>query len=232
MAYVLTCQDGSGSSNYLYNTDALKMGIRPVQDKTQVESVDLGLGVEWASMNLGANQVQEAGELYCMDTTLPQKIWGEDWRLPTHSEMSDLVNKCSWSKSTISGVAVYKITGPNGNSIYLPATGRANYEPDIDYTSKVEKKDEGYYWTSTVLRGMAYALTCQNGQCICDYMYNAEMLKLGIRPVKDIKHDISRVYSPLGVLEPNTMSYYDLYGKRATSATRGINIVNGKKVLR
>ena len=49
---------------------------------------------------------------------------GSDWRMPTKDEMQEMVDKCSWEWTQINGVNGYKITGPNGNSIFLPAAGR------------------------------------------------------------------------------------------------------------
>ena len=47
-------------------------------------------------------------------------ILGKDWRMPTHEEELELVNECSWESTTINGISGYKITGPNGNSIFMP----------------------------------------------------------------------------------------------------------------
>lgn len=48
---------------------------------------------------------------------------GGEWRMPTEDEMRELINNCSWEWTQINSVNGYKVTGPNGNSIFLPATG-------------------------------------------------------------------------------------------------------------
>lgn len=48
---------------------------------------------------------------------------GKDWRIPTKEEMKELIDNCSWEWVQISGIRGYKITGRNGNSIFLPAAG-------------------------------------------------------------------------------------------------------------
>ncbi len=48
---------------------------------------------------------------------------GSDWRMPTKTEMLELVEKCSWEWTQLSGVNGFKVTGTNGNSIFLPANG-------------------------------------------------------------------------------------------------------------
>ena len=48
---------------------------------------------------------------------------GRNWRMPTHTEWKDLIEKCSWVSTTQNGVECYKVTGPNGNSVFFPAAG-------------------------------------------------------------------------------------------------------------
>lgn len=49
--------------------------------------------------------------------------WGGSWRMPTLDEIEELTSKCKWTWSQYKGVKGYKVTGPNGNSIFLPAAG-------------------------------------------------------------------------------------------------------------
>ena len=48
---------------------------------------------------------------------------GAEWRMPTRSEQDELRNNCTWTWKTQNGVKGYKVTGNNGNSIFLPAAG-------------------------------------------------------------------------------------------------------------
>ena len=52
-----------------------------------------------------------------------RKKWGSSWRLPTRAEFQELRDKCRWEWTTQNGKRGYKVTGPNGNSIFLPAAG-------------------------------------------------------------------------------------------------------------
>ena len=52
--------------------------------------------------------------------------WGAAWRMPTHAEQVELNEKCTWIWTTSNGVNGYKVVGPNGNSIFLPAAGYRN----------------------------------------------------------------------------------------------------------
>ena len=49
--------------------------------------------------------------------------WRDNWRLPTNREMEELVDKCTWEWFYLNGISGMKVTGPNDNSIFLPATG-------------------------------------------------------------------------------------------------------------
>lgn len=69
--------------------------------------------------------------------------WGGTWRLPTKTEFKELKKKCTWQWTTQNGKNGYKITGPNGNHIFLPAAG---YRSGSSLGSAGER---GGYWSST-----------------------------------------------------------------------------------
>ena len=69
--------------------------------------------------------------------------WGGTWRLPTEAEMEELIDNCTWKWTTQNGVKGYKVTGPNGNSIFLPAAG---YRGGL---SLYYAGEDGNYWSST-----------------------------------------------------------------------------------
>lgn len=50
-------------------------------------------------------------------------ILGGKWDIPTESDWSALLSNCSWKWTTYNGVTGHLVTGPNGNSIFLPAGG-------------------------------------------------------------------------------------------------------------
>lgn len=70
--------------------------------------------------------------------------WGEEWRMPTHEEFQELIEYCTWEWKQKFGVDGYKITGTNGNWIFLPAAGC------ITSSNIVNQHSESlHYWTST-----------------------------------------------------------------------------------
>ena len=47
---------------------------------------------------------------------------GGSWRMPTIAEVEELWSKCSNVWVTVNGVGGFRLTGPNGNTIFLPQT--------------------------------------------------------------------------------------------------------------
>lgn len=52
-----------------------------------------------------------------------QTNWGGVWRMPTKEEFDELNEKCSWTWMENEKMKGYSVTGPNGNSIFIPAAG-------------------------------------------------------------------------------------------------------------
>lgn len=51
-------------------------------------------------------------------------LWGADWHIPSTKEFQELLLLCDWNSGvTLNGVEGISITGPNGNSIFLPSLG-------------------------------------------------------------------------------------------------------------
>lgn len=70
--------------------------------------------------------------------------WGGSWRMPTFDEIKELLYNCIWKWTTCNGVNGQLVTGPNGNSIFLPAAG---YRVGIDFCNRGL---DGEYWSATL----------------------------------------------------------------------------------
>ena len=70
---------------------------------------------------------------------------GGKWRMPTDEEWTELRTECTWAETTQNDVYGRLVTGPNGNSIFLPAAGSR-----INTNFSAGKGDGGYFWSSSL----------------------------------------------------------------------------------
>ena len=65
---------------------------------------------------------------------------GGKYRMPTKEEMKELIKECKWEFYKINDIDGMKVTGKNGNSIFIPETGHKN---------NLSLDNMSFYWTST-----------------------------------------------------------------------------------
>jgi hypothetical protein len=194
--------------------------------------VDLGLPSKklWATCNYGAGSVEDYGAyLDWSDADVVKTEWGSNWKTPSYSDVKELVTKCTWTEETVNGVFKgYKVTGPNGNTMYLP------------------KLYEFRFWTDTAYEiygtHMAYVLCRKNTTVDYQISYNTEFVQAHIRPVSTITSDdlASGIETPL-VDNHSLVNVYSLQGVMIKSQvpvstleeelSSGIYIINGKKFM-
>ena len=104
--------------------------------------------------------------------------WGGAWRMPTDEEWSELRTECTWTRTTENGVYGRKVTGPNGNSIFLPAAG-CMYDSGLGSAGS-----DGNYWSSSLLTGSpndAYGVYFDSGSM--GWNYTSRFCGQSVRPV-------------------------------------------------
>lgn len=130
-----------------------------------LDYVDLGLSVKWATCNVGAKSPEEFGELYGWGQIEPYPVCdfneepsvlplsqdvanikrGNDWRMPTVEEFEELFDNTTYVYTTYNGVNGLKFTSKiNGGTIFLPAAGNQGSADVV-----CEPSIHGNYWTST-----------------------------------------------------------------------------------
>ena len=186
--------------------------VLPIGETSPYKAVNLGLSVKWASFNLGATTSSEPGGLYLWgDVTnsgavptyvapdedkiyssqydIVRSMWGGTWRLPSQSEQVELVKQCSWTRATVNGIKGMKVTGSNGNSIFLPATGYGMPKDGLIGQTQIYDTDGGYYWVGEsygdAYGRFAYVFYYNEKSYYYNGSWNANILKMAIRPVKD-----------------------------------------------
>lgn len=109
--------------------------------------------------------------------------WGDDWRMPTSGEIKELFDRCTWKWTSVNGVSGRKVTGPNGNSIFLPAAGR-RYGTEVYY-----RGSHGYYWSgspgeygSDCACGLGFNFNSDDHDW---YNYDYRSVGLAVRPVTE-----------------------------------------------
>ena len=122
--------------------------------------------------------------------------WGPNWRMPTLTEIEELVDNCTKTVTELNSVQVMKLTGPNGNSIYLPFTGymKGTERTHIGYNS-------GYYWSGVNPYTNPLA-PCMVPSAIGNVFYNYLWDKfhgLVVRPVLNVVSSVPIAYIDLGL---------------------------------
>lgn len=131
-------------------------------------------GTKWATTNIGASSPSDNGSYFAWGETSPKSnftqensrtngremndiggsysfdaarggTWGSDWRVPSKEQFQELINLCQWTWTTIGGHKGYKVMGPNGKTIFLPANGEGGSGNDM-------RNMYGYYWAANPLR--------------------------------------------------------------------------------
>ena len=70
--------------------------------------------------------------------------WGTPWRMPSLAQIQELLSNCTSTWTTQNGVNGRKFTGPNGGTVFLPASGD-RWGADLSGAGTY-----GYYWSSSL----------------------------------------------------------------------------------
>lgn len=210
--------------------------------------VDLGLSTKWAKYNVGATDEKQLGglfgfgdmtgfqtsinledyasaDIYKTDRDVANKVYGSWVTMPTIDEFEELFTECKkeWVEDTKNHVAGYKFTGPNGNSIFLPAAGTRT-QGNVSGEGL-----NGYYLSGSINAtdnrfAMAYSFDQNVARRTATPVYQA----LAIRPVsvaKNVKFDKEKLYNTWEFdLKPDESHYKFVgpvffYGKDASWAS-------------
>ena len=93
--------------------------------------------------------------------------WGPSWCMPTVEQQQELYQNCSSVWTTKNGVNGRLFTGPNGNTLFLPAAG-CRWDGSLYYVGSY-----GCYWSRTLYTSfscsdLAYNLDFTSGYVGCD----------------------------------------------------------------
>ena len=190
----------------------------PADFNPDTDLVDLGLSTKWAKYNVGASDEKQLGglfgfgdmtgfqtsinledyasaDIYKTDRDVANKVYGSWVTMPTIDEFEELFTECKkeWVEDTQNHVAGYKFTGPNGNSIFLPAAGTRT-QGNVSGEGL-----NGYYLSGSINAtdnrfAMAYSFDLNSARRTTTPVYQA----LAIRPVsvaKNVKFVKEKLYN-------------------------------------
>lgn len=106
--------------------------------------------------------------------------WGDGWRMPTHEDLLELLFNCTSRDTIYNEVFGHIVTGPNGNSIFMPAAGY-RFENNLHMIGY-----RGNYWSCSLCTnggaGSAWDITFESNGC---YMGSGDSRCWGrsVRPV-------------------------------------------------
>lgn len=147
--------------------------------------------------------------------------WGNKWRMPTRSELEELLTRCSWTWVTRSGIKGYNVVGKNGQSIFLPANG--------EYSANDKGAKAGIfgeYWSGTFQKttdfySSSYALIfTQSARKEVEGYYRH--VGLAIRPVTTASGDTGEAGGNTGgstTYEKPEIGFYDF-----TATTKSLKV--------
>ena len=220
----------------------------PSDFNPDTDLVDLGLSTKWAKYNVGASDEKQLGglfgfgdmtgfqtsinledyasaDIYKTDRDVANKVYGSWVTMPTIDEFEELFTECKkeWVEDTENHVAGYKFTGPNGNSIFLPAAGTRT-QGNVSGEGL-----NGYYLSGSINAtdnrfAMAYSFDQNSARRTTTPVYQA----LAIRPVsvaKNVKFVKEKLYNTWEFdLKPDESHYKFVgpvffYGKDASWAS-------------
>ena len=83
--------------------------------------------------------------------------WGKPWKAPSIDQMDELKDNCSYTRIDSEPYHGIMMTGPNGNSFFIPASGLYTFDDCPGHSqeeyywheasSNGDKNKEGFYWT-------------------------------------------------------------------------------------
>ena len=180
----------------LLNTIEIVQGKATTGEANGHNYVDLGLpsGLLWATCNVGASSPESNGNYYAWGETatkssytqensrtygqdmvdisnnssydVAKAIWGGNWRMPTMNEIEELLEKCEWKRITQNGVNGWKVTGSNGNSIFLPNDGITGEKYSSQYWSSTPSDNNKAYFLSVSSLNIIGAANRYYGCCV------------------------------------------------------------------
>ena len=117
--------------------------------------------------------------------------WGGKWRIPSKDIFEELKKKCSSEWTQLNGQWGMRFTGPNGNSIFMPAAGYYYFSyPGIDYGNRCCYWSDNEYSNNTQALFLLYD---DEKTKFGMYLYE-KYVGLSVRPVQYVENPVEVEY--------------------------------------
>ena len=181
--------------------------------------LDLPSGTKWATCNIGSNRPEGSGYFFAWGETirkdsytestytltissLPDTIYhteydaatvnmGNKWATPTKEQWEELKSWASWTYTTYNDVNGWKVCGPNGNALFIPAVGFRTSTNELN----------GYLSYSSSTRTMTYIY------CLSNYTRQDDIISPTITASPSVKYYYSSRSNYVGTYT----SYFEYY---------------------
>ena len=181
--------------------------------------LDLPSGTKWATCNIGSNRPEGSGYFFAWGETirkdsytestytltissLPDTIYhteydaatvnmGNKWATPTKEQWEELKSWASWTYTTYNDVNGWKVCGPNGNALFIPAVGFRTSTNELN----------GYLSYSSSTRTWTYIY------CLSNYTRQNDIISPTITASPSVKYYYSYYSNYVG----EYTSYFDYY---------------------
>ena len=181
--------------------------------------LDLPSGTKWATCNVGSNHPEGSGYFFAWGETirkesyqestyaltissLPDTIYhteydaatvnqGNKWATPTKEQWEELKSWANWTYTTYNDVNGWKVCGPNGNALFIPAVGFRTSTNELN----------GYLSYSSSTRTMTYIY------CLSNYTRKNDIISPTITASPSVKYYYSYYSNYVG----DYTSYFDYY---------------------
>lgn len=126
-----------GTSNPFECGDYFAFGETVSKDSFTKENYSSDIAVESFSNDIGLKRLISINDV-------ANRLIGNKWRIPTRHDVIELIENCDIDIFKLNGILGIKVTGRNGNSIFLPKTRRMVENKLVEESLILD------YWLSTL----------------------------------------------------------------------------------
>ena len=163
---------------YAWGETEEKFNYSPASYKYAYEVEDSNAYHHWDKKYYEFTEIGE--DIACTQYDVANVTWGEEWQMPNLLRYEELGKNCSFEWGTINGIKGGLFTGPNGNSIFLPAAGYCNEDKTWYNNNGIY---HGWYWSSAAYGDSELSVCYHVDSIIGSLFCNGRYFGYSVRPI-------------------------------------------------